>query len=68
MKFGRREGNKIVPHCVKIIADYGMKHSIFSKDLGMKTSGSNLRTNGPNIPPKDIQAGHEFIDRSLKTR
>jgi len=30
-------------------------------------TGSNLRKNNPNIPPKDIPVGHEFMVSSLKT-
>jgi hypothetical protein len=33
-----------------------------------KITGSNLRNSNPNIPPKDIPVGPEFMVNSLKTR
>jgi len=29
-------------NCVKTVTDYEMKHSIFLKDLGMKSSGETV--------------------------
>jgi hypothetical protein len=51
-----------------MIDDYQLKPSMLCQIAPMWITGSNLRTNHPNIPPKDIQAGHEFMDRSLKSR
>jgi len=45
------------------VADFPLKCCIEEQKSKNKISESNHRTGDSNIPPKDIPAGHEFIDR-----
>jgi len=50
------------------IEDLRLKCGIHQGNFKNKSTGSNLRKSNPNIPPKDIRVGHEFMVTSLKTR
>jgi hypothetical protein len=48
--------------------DYPFKSCMSRENSTLAITGSNHRKSDPNIPPKDIQVGHEFMVVSLKTR
>jgi len=50
------------------VADFDLKYGILKENTKNSITGSNLRKSNPNIPPKDIRVGHEFMVTSLKTR
>ena len=68
MFFSRRRTNKCQNLRFPKGEDFWWKSALEGKKGVLLIIGTNLRTSNPNIPPKDIQAGHEFMDRSLKTR